>query len=105
MKTKMSAENSKMNTAIKHTPGPWHAAEDTYPVGDRNFIGIGNGAVHIGYASVTACVRLAEARTNARLIAAAPELLAACRAVFNDPYTTCACADRVRQAIAKAEGQ
>lgn len=36
--------------------------------------------------------------------AAAPELLEACLAVYNDPYTTCACADKVRAAIAKATG-
>lgn len=41
---------------------------------------------------------------NARLIAAAPELLAACLKVANDPYTTCTCAEVVRAAITKAIG-
>ena len=31
------------------------------------------------------------------------ELLEACKAIANDPYTTCTCAEKVRTAIAKAE--
>lgn len=30
-------------------------------------------------------------------------LLKACKAVYNDPHTTCACAEKVREAIANAE--
>lgn len=35
----------------------------------------------------------------------APEMLAALKAVHDDPYTTCACAEKVRAAISKAEGK
>lgn len=31
-------------------------------------------------------------------------LLRACKAVYDDPYTTCGCADKLRAAIAQAEG-
>jgi len=40
-------------------------------------IGIGNGACHVGYASVTTCIQEDEARANARLIASAPEMFEA----------------------------
>lgn len=39
--------------------------------------GIGNGATHVGYASVTQNTSGGESEANARLIASAPELLAA----------------------------
>lgn len=42
---------------------------------------------------------------NARLIAAAPELYAACEKILSDPYTTCCCAEIVRAALAKAKGE
>lgn len=47
----------------------------------RCFIAIGGNGSHIGYASVTGCVPLEEAQANARLIAAAPDLLAALKAM------------------------
>jgi hypothetical protein len=64
-------------TPAAHTPGPWHTSDPFTREDGRELIGIGTGAEHIGYASVTCCVRMAEAQANARLIAAAPDLLAA----------------------------
>lgn len=74
----------------QHTPGPWHTPGEVFkpmnygrprseyhnPEAYRA-IGIGNGASHIGYVSVTGCVPESEAQANARLIAAAPDLLQA----------------------------
>lgn len=68
----------------KHTPGPWHIA-DMFPASKlkaekhEHFYlrGIGNGATHVGYASVTQITSGGESEANARLIASAPELLAA----------------------------
>lgn len=62
---------------VKHTPGPWVQY-------DRFYIGTGSRTGSL--ASVTACMdvpadRLDEHDANARLIAAAPEMLAALEAV------------------------
>jgi hypothetical protein len=86
-----------MNT---HTPGPW----DNY--GPIVHIG-GQHIAHVVLNETNADGNRGsdEERANARLIAAAPELLEACEAVANDPYTTCACAEKVRAAIAKAKGE
>jgi hypothetical protein len=90
-----------MNT--KHTPGNWVFAygavyrEDT--LHDEGSIRI--ALMDRNEAHTTPCERDA----NARLIAAAPELLAACIKVAEDPYTHCACAEIVRAAISKATAQ
>ncbi len=90
----------------KHTPGPWHFAEPfrILKAGkDRcelHFRGIGNGVSHVGYASICAIHSNGEALANARLMAAAPELLDACRAsVARDPSNW---EEIARAAIAKA---
>lgn len=49
-------------------------------------------------------IEQAEIEANAKLMAAAPDLLEACKKIAADPYTTCQCAEVVRAAIAKAEG-
>ena len=77
-----------MKTKTAHTPGPWHtpgkifspmaygnARSNHHRPAKYRAIGIGNGACHIGYASVTPAVSDIEAQANARLIAAAPQLL------------------------------
>ncbi len=92
----------------QHTPGSWHsAAPDIYQIGTREFIGIGNGSTHIGYASVTCNVRLAEAKANARLFAAAPELLQACKDLIeplsDKEIENCWQYKAARKAIAKAQ--
>lgn len=69
---------------LAHTYGPWHTLREVFnPMKHGHSpetyraIGIGNGACHVGYASVSGCVGAIEADANARLMAAAPELLAA----------------------------
>jgi len=65
------------DTTQKHTPGPWFVIDlinkgGGYGIGPE-FEGIGPHAM--------VCFNGAEAEENAHLIAAAPELLAACRAI------------------------
>lgn len=95
--------------SVLHTPGPWTRhdyrifRED--PPTQRNFRQIATCASN-------AAGRTAEAEANARLIAAAPDLLAAARAVAE----TCPCDpdinpqweaawDALATAIVKAEGR
>ncbi len=85
-----------------HTPGPWKVA-DVNPHGkapNRRWL-------------VTPDVAVAKTAANARLIAAAPDLLEACRAALPamaaHEETGCDCPDseaarQLRAAIAKAEG-
>jgi hypothetical protein len=63
----------------QHTPGTWfHGKIISLPPDktgvSRKARSIGNGAEHIGYVSITPANR-EHAKANARLIAAAPELL------------------------------
>ena len=87
----------------KHTPGPWQTdqAEHDAPYQDIR--------IHAGKGSIC-CVWIddaplhdynAEQRANARLIAAAPELLEA----LKDMGARYGLTDQARAAIAKAEGQ
>lgn len=91
-----------------HTPGPWVAVEGF------------NGPVVEGGRSVVAMLGTltvaseAEAEANARLIASAPDLLAACEAVealigdVSDAGlwpTLGPVADRLREAILRAKGE
>ena len=100
-----------MNT--KHTPGPWEAR----CIESQEWaIDAPNGDPTIGYSSWTALASVygsndfrregeAVAEANARLIAAAPELLEACkaaRALTPDGTYTASVLDA---AIAKAEGR
>lgn len=88
-----------MKTTKEHTPGPW-TAEPT----DNGF------AIRAkAYAEQFAPVRVYSmpghgptSEANARLIAAAPELLAACKAAIDCGHLDIDTADRVCAAIAKA---
>ena len=69
----------------KHTPGPWFADK----LEDRNAYNIfmpgyssAGASVHF-CANATGCMGGEEVQANARLIAAAPELLEALRAIVN----------------------
>jgi hypothetical protein len=83
-----------------HTPGPWRIST------------IGSYGIAItGYTSVIANVPDDDAIGNARLIAAAPELLAALREITSHatnfggaPLSATKMFDRARAAIAKATG-
>lgn len=68
-------------TKTTHTPGPWSVGDGYQPqvVGgmgqtlEPGYIGIGNGAAAVSRALISGCVSLGEARSNAHLIATAPE--------------------------------
>jgi hypothetical protein len=94
----------------KHTPGPWQTdqAEHDAPYQDIR--------IHAGKGSIC-CVWIddaplhdynAEQRANARLIAAAPELLEALKRLMSETTTmqdALEAAQQARAAIAKAEGE
>lgn len=75
----------KCKTRGKHTPGPWVPGEAAYETMHdaqyRVFISIGTqeAPMNIGYVSATQLVPLAQAEANAKLVAASPELLDACK--------------------------
>jgi hypothetical protein len=96
-------------SAARHTPGPW-----TYPGGTGNLIG---GPDRLRVADLGGLERSPDERqANARLISAAPDLLAACKALvrevlyLRDEGTLPAGVDNhptmksARAAILKAEG-
>lgn len=94
-----------------HTPGPWEVLENTTP-------GYGyhvNAPSPVGYDVAIVCQHnrgIGETEyANARLIAAAPELLEACRLALdelgflrNSSYAAAQVADACSAALAKAEG-
>lgn len=90
-------------TDTQHTPGPWRA--EWVPKGQRPWV----GRIAEGRWAALACGKTdEEAEANARLIAAAPELLAALQAVADYWAGGDVPADidaAMRAAIAKATGQ
>lgn len=103
----------------KHTPGPWNYTlcdgESAWLVGPRN----AEGPDYVADAhKLTHGRRDEDSEANARLIAAAPELLAACESVIEEygGHHATGCVERpddkggccfvamVRAAIAKARG-
>ena len=83
----------KTGDRTKHTPGPWHCEQDL----DQDYTAIGEPIAIVGGEECVETVRFVVGRfcdygphgeqqtaANARLIAAAPELLAACEAVVSD---------------------
>lgn len=103
-----------MKTETKHTPGLWHYSNRSTSTESLReawvYDSCGNLLAVVyqpfwRFGSITERAVENEYLANANLIIAAPDLLAACRAVYNDPHTTCACAEKVKAAIAKAEGK
>lgn len=99
---------------VTHTPGPWVFADDrgrplgtaghVMPDGCHVDLGEDGEAVVTDRFDSTGDVAVA----NARLIAAAPDLLAACKAMVRTgkaPADIDAAYDLMRAAIAKAEGR
>jgi hypothetical protein len=80
----------------KHTPGPWETSSNGT---QWDVCGPGGGDM---IADVQQC---SEAEANAKLIAAAPALLAALQMVEEHGYLTVQQAIVVRAAIAQARGQ
>jgi len=62
---------------MNHTPGPWHVSPDMRGVGNLPVAGVEDANDQ----AVANCGRGGDSAANARLIAAAPELLAALTAV------------------------
>ena len=79
----------------KHTPGPWSWGTDPM----ENICDITLDIEATGYSILRCCVKPLE--PNAMLIAAAPDLLEACKAALSDdqPYI-----EKCKAAIAKATG-
>ena len=96
-----------MNTEQKHTPGPWRVGDGSFVIGNHPAPGItGSDDVH-HYGGHLICESVSQA--NARLIAAAPELLEAAKQalqVFVDQGwdDDLSAAKSLKAAIAKAEG-
>jgi len=80
----------------KHTPGPWHIGK-RYPSGA---IYDEKGGEICGFSNL---LHPAEIAANARLIAAAPDLLSALRALVH-PMANDDDVNHARAVIAKAEG-
>lgn len=99
-----------MAETLKHTPGPWHIGRgaDGLPIihtAPDTFSSSGQGVAHV--CKRTMCQ---EHTANARLIAAAPEMYEALRALIersdaNDGDGLLVAFDAARAAIAKAEGR
>lgn len=93
----------------KHTPGPWVAAASPSSIVGWPIIGPGGRAVasvHCRRGDTAEGQQInAEAGANARLIAAAPDLLEACKAMLEEyGGIDRVCGDMAKDAIAKAEG-
>ena len=84
-----------MSEQPKHTPGPWRVSKDTQSVVSRD-----------AYICRARMMRMGQGVANAHLIAAAPDLLEALKAIvaFNTPLP-CGLLEEARAAIAKAEGR
>ena len=97
----------------KHTPGPWEYLTETtyagdYPYGVGHKVKMGNELLTISCHGYGADEFFEEAAANARLIAAAPDLLKACKEFVRK----CECGEarsrrsyaEMKAAIEKAEG-
>ena len=86
----------------KHTPGPWHVVGESDPE-----IHGPDGEWITHQVCSGAGDENNDGQANARLIAAAPDLLAACKAalVWFDAAQDTAAAKQLRTAIAKAEAR
>jgi hypothetical protein len=96
----------------KHTPGPWRAEESAHQQEFSHWIGTTSLKVMPRQSTIAAVLNAGseESAANARLIAAAPELLAGCRALLAiyDEHLGGSGLQGVRDAraaIAKAEGR
>ena len=99
---------------MKHTPGPWEADFETYPIMVRSQSETWPLVDELGNEEGRAGVFIANTgdnKANARLIAAAPELLEALKQIVNvwdtnpDVITYAELTRSARAAIAKATGE
>jgi hypothetical protein len=97
---------------MKHTPGPWEADFETYPIMVRSQSETWPLVDELGNEEGRAGVFIANTgdnKANARLIAAAPDLLEALKDMLDNHEDACTgygegAADKARSAIAKATG-
>jgi hypothetical protein len=96
---------SKMTNA-QHTPGPWELVSTVSPQTLNLFGAAANHEYHIGTFLSGSRKDLETFKANARLIAAAPDLLTACEVLINTLMHKAAPKeiDLARAAIAKARG-
>ncbi|PKR56375.1 hypothetical protein [Thalassospira lohafexi] len=99
-----------MTEVSKHTPGPWVFYADT-PSVEPNWNIITNGSRQFVVANIHIEAGNERDEANAHLIAAAPDLLDVCKAVFDDVASidneSCLSLEvgrALKAAIAKAEG-
>jgi hypothetical protein len=93
-------------TQAKHTPGPWHMmlTKDGYQIGTGLWEDWGNGDMAFSefqIATVWACME--EANSNARLIAAAPDLLEALLEIRDMLWSRPDISERLRPLMGFAE--
>ena len=94
---------------MSHTPGPWYWSAGTSLRGDKHQHPLGSTDLFIDEQIL--CIDLPEfiSDENKRLIAAAPELLAACKAAIGPVgdflQGNLELYDQLESAIAKAEGR
>jgi len=110
MNSSTTQENTISNATATHTPGPWEQSEDQKSTINAVFQGVWIKQGHMTLADVF--TDIPEGKANARLIAAAPELLEALKAmegymdVFTEHYGRtgrgCDLLTQARAAIAKA---
>lgn len=84
---------------VEHTPGPWELFE---PSAEETTQLIGNGTIHIADIYMT---DFPAGAADARLIAAAPELLAALEALVDSDYKGLESRNKAETAIRKARGE
>jgi hypothetical protein len=82
--SKITVEKSLTTNEAKHTPGTWTV--DQWEIGERKIpqIVVRTNSDAIAYVKDLWCDRTAEAKANAHLIAAAPDLLAALKGYLAD---------------------
>ena len=93
----------------KHTPGPWKFGDNSKHFKTNPFnVYVQGGGVHsasIANIPFRRTIPESEARANAKLIAAAPELLEALEAVIRGVPDTWEGVQKAREVIAKAKGE
>ena len=93
--------------STKHTPGPWRSAL----VSDKSWhVGVyDNTGTQVALVKVASALSAPRRDADARLIAAAPELLEALKAAFDlmvqEDFGTLTLVPKLRAAIAKATGE
>lgn len=102
----MSGKSGGVNRA-SYTPGPWKVVGDEFCEPWKTDVCTERDNECVLVASVRIAPPVGETGANADLIAAAPDLLEALKAIESclSPYDNDYAAQKVRAAIAKAEGR